>query len=174
MSKFVIVDVESDGPCPGLYSIVCFGAIVVDKELNKTFYGKCAPISEKYIPEALAVSGFTREQHLQFADPWQTFIDFHKWIRNQFGDEKPIFLSDNLAFDWQFINYYLHNFMGDNPFGFSGRRINDIYSGLVGDLRASNNWKRLRKTRHSHNPVDDAKGNAEAFLDICEKYGLEI
>ena len=25
-NNYFVVDVESDGPCPGLYSIVCFGA----------------------------------------------------------------------------------------------------------------------------------------------------
>ena len=39
--KFVIVDVESDGPCPGLYSIVCFGAVIVDEKLDKNRYLLC-------------------------------------------------------------------------------------------------------------------------------------
>ena len=42
-------------------------------------------------------------------------------------------LADNFAFDWQFINYYFHRFLGRNPFGFSGRRIGDLYAGLVKD-----------------------------------------
>ena len=56
-----MVDVESDGPIPGDYSMVCFGAVVVEPSLEKTFYGKLKPISDKWIPEALAVSGFSRE-----------------------------------------------------------------------------------------------------------------
>jgi len=36
------------------------------------------------------------------------------------------------------------------------------------------NFKHLRKTRHSHNPVDDARGNAEALLGIKEEYGLKM
>jgi hypothetical protein len=32
----------------------------------------------------------------------------------------------------------------------------------------------LRRTKHSHNPVDDAKGNAEALLTMKEKFGLKI
>ena len=27
-------------------------------------------------------------------------------------------------------------------------------------------WKKFRKTKHTHNPVDDAKGNAEALKHI--------
>lgn len=36
------------------------------------------------------------------------------------------------------------------------------------------NFKHLRKTKHTHNPVDDAKGNAEALLQIKDQYGLKI
>jgi hypothetical protein len=35
------------------------------------------------------------------------------------------------------------------------------------------NFKHLRKTEHTHNPVDDARGNAEALLAMKEM-GLKI
>ena len=66
---YVMVDVEADGPIPGDYSLVCFGAVVVSSALDQTFYGRIKPISDKWIPDALAVSGFTREQTLEFGDP---------------------------------------------------------------------------------------------------------
>ena len=61
---YIMVDVESDGPNPGDYSMICFGAIIVEPALNRTFYGQLKPISEKWIPDALKVSGFTREKTL--------------------------------------------------------------------------------------------------------------
>ena len=51
-----MVDIEADGPIPGDYSMVCFGAIVVEPSLEKTFYGQLKPISEKWIPDALKVT----------------------------------------------------------------------------------------------------------------------
>tara|TARA_R110002096_G_scaffold44526_13_gene120622 strand:- start:241646 stop:241888 length:243 start_codon:yes stop_codon:yes gene_type:complete len=62
-----MVDIEADGPIAGDYSMVCFGAIIVEPQLSRTFYGKLRPISENWIPEALAVSGFTREETYAFA-----------------------------------------------------------------------------------------------------------
>lgn len=76
-------------------------------------------------------------------------------------------VSDNPAFDWQFVNYYLHRYAGRNPMGWSARRIGDLYCGLHRDVRAS--WKHLRKTRHDHNPLNDARGNAEALIAILEQ-----
>jgi len=50
---YVMVDIEADGPIPGDYSMVCFGAVIVEPALDQTFYGKLKPISEQFIPEAL-------------------------------------------------------------------------------------------------------------------------
>jgi hypothetical protein len=98
---------------------------------------------------------------------------FAVWL-TQHSKGRPVFVSDNVAFDWQFINYYLHKFTGSNPFGFSGRRIGDLYCGLVKDMGAGSAWKKLRKTPHTHNPVDDAKGNAEALVAIAKQHGLRL
>ena len=36
------------------------------------------------------------------------------------------------------------------------------------------NFKHLRKTKHTHDPVDDARGNAEALLTMKNELGLKI
>ena len=71
------------------------------------------------------------------------------------------------------IDDYFHRFTGRNPFGFSGRRIGDLYCGLVRDMSKATEWKQFRRTRHTHDPVDDAKGNAEALLHF-ETLGLKM
>jgi len=78
---YIMVDVETDGPIPGDYSMISFGAVVVDQVLDKTFYARLKPISERFIPEALAVSGHSREETLQFADPAQVMTDFRLWLQ---------------------------------------------------------------------------------------------
>jgi len=170
--SYFVVDVEADGPYPGDYSMVCFGAIKVDNELDKTFYGQTAPISSKYDEKALSVSGYARQQHLHFTNADITMNKFVEWVEKTNKSGRAIFVSDNVAYDWQWINYYLHKYVGHNPFGFSGRRIGDLYCGLVKDTYAR--WKHLRKTKHTHNPVDDAKGNAEVILHMKNNMGLKI
>ena len=168
--SYIVVDVESDGNAPGLFSMVCFGAVKVTPELDTTFYGQTKPITNAYNEEALAISGFSRKEHEKFDDPKEVMEEFREWIvKTSVGH--PIFISDNPAFDFAFINYYFHWLLGKNPFGYSARRIGDLYCGMVGDSRAR--WKHLRQTLHSHNPVDDAMGNAEVLLKI-QKMGLKI
>lgn len=169
--SFIMVDIESDGPIPGDYSMVSFGAVLVDEQLDKTFYGRLKPISDKYLPEALAVSGHTREEVLTFDEPVLVMTAFETWITTNSKD-RPIFISDNNGFDWMFICWYFHHFIGRNPFGFSSQNLGSIYKGLEKDL--FKNFKHLRKTKHSHHPVDDAKGNAEAMLTMRKEMGLNF
>lgn len=169
--SYIMVDVEADGPIPGDYSMISFGAVLVDESLDKSFYGRLSPISEKYIPEALAVSGHTREETHHFENPKKVMEDFKNWLKSNSKDQ-PIFISDNNGFDWMFICWYFHHFTGGNPFGFSSQNLGSLYKGLIKDT--SKNFKHLRKTKHTHHPVDDAKGNAEALLTLKREYDLKI
>ena len=146
--------------------MVCFGAVLFD-DFEKTFYGRTRPVTDRFIPDALAISGFSRQEHLSFDDPKTVMEAFAGWLQKH-TQGRAVFVSDNLAFDWQFINYYFHRFLGSNPFGFSGRRIGDLYAGLVKDASKATEWKKYRVTRHTHNPVDDARGNAEALSKFAE------
>lgn len=168
--SYIVVDVESDGPLIGENSMVCFGAVIVEEGLNKTFYGRTSPISDKYDPEALAVSGFSREEHERFTEPLITMSSFAKWI-NENSKGRPVLISDNNGYDASWINYYFLKYCGKNPFGWSSRRIGDLFCGFYRDTFYQ--WKKHRVTEHTHHPVDDAKGNAEALLYL-KKQGLKI
>jgi len=93
----------------------------------------------------------------------EVFAGFEQWVLQVTKGESPVLVSDNPAFDWQWINDGFWRTIGRNPFGYSARRIGDFYAGLVGDFTASSSWKKLRITPHDHNPVHDAMGNLEAF-----------
>lgn len=101
-------------------------------------------------------------------DSRETFVRFEEWLKSHFGNSRPIFISDNIAFDWQWINDGFHKHLNHNPFGHSGRRLSDFYAGLCGDFRKTQSWKNLRITPHDHNPVHDARGNYEAFCRIMK------
>lgn len=92
----------------------------------------------------------------------ETFVSFEAWLKPRLP---VVFVSDNPAYDYQWINYYFWMHLGYNPFGHSARRIGDFYAGLCGDfMTKGQRWKRLRKTKHDHHPVHDALGNAEALI----------
>lgn len=169
--SYIMVDVEADGPIPADYSMISLGAIVVEPSLSKTFYGTLKPISPNWMPEALQVSGFTREETLTFEEPQAVMEKFAVWIETE-SLGRPLFISDNNGFDWQFVNWYFHHFLGKNPFGFTSTNLGSLYKGLVKDTFT--NFKHLRQTAHTHNALEDARGNAEALLKLKAELGLKI
>ena len=165
-----MVDVEADGPVPGLYSMVSLGAVLVEPSLTTRFYGRLRPISEDHVPEMLAISGHTREETLTFDPPEVVMGAFAEWIlRCSAG--RPHFVSDN-GFDYMFVNWYFHRFLGENPFGWSSTNLGSLYKGLEGSVFV--NFRHLRRTEHTHHPLDDALGNAEALLAMKVQYGLKV
>ena len=91
---YVMVDVEADGPVPGDYSMVSFGAVIVEPGLERSFYGQLRPVSEKFVPEALAVSGFSREETLAFEEPRNVMERFRAWLAAECKG-RTLFISDN-------------------------------------------------------------------------------
>lgn len=169
--SFFVVDVESDGPIPPKYSMVSFAAVKVEDPIVTSFSVRIVPISDLWVPEALAVSGLSREECFKGQQPSVAMAAFRQWLLTVNKSGRPIFMSDNVAYDWQWMNYYFHYYLGENPFGWSGRRIGDLYAGLTKNMYAK--WKFLRKTKHTHDPLDDARGNVEVLLEM-KKMGLKI
>lgn len=177
MSKnvWIVVDCEADGRVPPVHSMVCFGAVVMEPGEARSFYGECAPISNTWVPEALAVTGFTREQHVRMPHPSITIPLFAAWIKKVCGDARPIGVSDNNSFDFgRWMSYYFEVYnAGVNPFGHSSRRIGDLYAGFRQDVTKSGQFRKFRKTKHDHTPVNDARGNVEALLEM-KRQGLRF
>ena len=145
---FVDVEAQFNSPCPGVGDgMTEFGA--VEFETRKWFHGDR---QHNYGID-------TQDKGLMSWYP--VMLGFQEWIYKFKGPY--IFVSDNPAYDWQWINYHFHSELGHNPFGHSARRIGDFYAGLTGDFRNASKWKKLRITKHTHMPVDDAMVNAEAF-----------
>ncbi len=165
------VDVEMNGPAPGLFSMVSLGAVKVDKELKTTFFGQFAPLDGASVdPRTYDVIGVTEKEHKKYPEPGMEMLRFYEWIKaNTKG--RPIFISDNPSGDFAFVNWYFWKYLNENPFGWSARRISDLYCGFTNDIYGK--WRHLRKTEHTHNPVDDAMGNAEALLAMQEM-GLNL
>jgi hypothetical protein len=95
---------------------------------------------------------------------------FAQWI----GETTPVARCSfpiKTGSNWQFVNWYFHAFLGENPFGHSSTNLGSLYKGLVKDVKKS--FKHLRRSRHTHHPVDDARGNAEAFLQMKDALGLK-
>lgn len=166
---FISVDVETSGPIPVEYSLLTIGACCVDDD-KKTFSAALKPITDKADPKALEVTGLSLEDlRLRGDDPSVAMRSFSDWITTVAGnDATPIFVGLNAAFDWSFVNYYFHRFIGDNPFGFAALDIKSYYMGAASTSWEDTKSSRLQQalqpvTQPNHNAVRDAIYQAELF-----------
>ncbi len=173
-SHHIVFDVEADGPCPGLYNMISFGLVSL-ADPSKSFLGQVAPLLDKPgIDAARAVTGITFETQKTWPDAAIVMPAAAAFLNELTGGKRAIFWSDNPAFDWQFWNWYCHRFLGDNPAGFSARRIGDLDAGRRGEPLTTNAFKKRRNTAHTHDPVDDARGNAEALRWVLGEMGEHV
>jgi len=146
--------------------MVSLGAVFLN-DLSKTFYVEIKPHSSLFDPGAQAHCGFTREQTLAFTTtPIEAMQQFADWLELNARGERLLFVADNAGFDWMFVAWYFHVFLGRNPFGFSPMSITSLYKGFTKNTRST--FKHLRTEAHTHNALEDARGNAGALLKIRE------
>lgn len=173
MSWFA-VDVEANGAVPGLFSMTSFGVVRIDLDLDTTFYAELKPLPDAGCnPDALAVGGMSMDYlNEQGQEPASAMRACAEWLEAS-SEGRPVLVSDNNMFDGMFMAYYFELAGLDNPFGFSSRRIGDLYAGTKGDARKHADWKSLRTVVHDHNALNDAKGNAGAIVEIARQ-GLYV
>lgn len=155
MSYLVFVDCEARGVSTVHGTLTEFG--LVHEKTLQTFHGRLFESSPDPENPAIPIVGDRIATDLDVAN------QVLAWLKEVGGDDRPVFVSDNPAYDWQWIAGMFDRAMHPNPFGHSGRRIADFYAGLMNNWGETQNWKRYRKTIHDHNPVNDAMGNVEAY-----------
>lgn len=171
----LIVDCEASGPCPQFGSMISFGAIVLERGLERGYRSQTiAPYSDIFAEGAYASIGMTRAEHVEKAecDLTEAVQSFDAWLAT-ISSDRLVFWSDNPAFDWQWINHGFASAGLPNRFGFSARRIGDLAAGLKRKPGETQGWKKLRRTAHDHDPLNDARGNAEALLTLLEQHELQ-
>jgi hypothetical protein len=157
-SRWIFVDCEARGASAVNGTLTEFGAVHYDT--RATFYGRLFEATPDPENPAISIVG------KRLATDREVAARFAEWLHQVVRAGRPLFISDNPAYDWQWIAGMFDRAELDNPFGHSARRIGDFYAGVRRDWSDAHTWKRLRVTEHDHNPVNDAMGNVEAFEKI--------
>jgi DNA polymerase III alpha subunit (gram-positive type) len=175
---YVSTDIETDGPIPGVNSMLSFASAAYDEagrqrgvfEANlETLPGAEAdPRTMAWWhgqPRAWEACRANQQPPAQAMD---TYVD---WIAALPG--KPVFVAYPLLFDMMFMHWYLIRFTGSSPFSHSGIDIKTMAYVAMGakSYRAATkrNMPRRwlpRKERHTHVALDDAREQGKLFLNI--------
>ena len=139
---FVAVDVEADGPIPGPYSMLSLGMAVAGHP-DLTFYTELKPISEDFVPEALAISGLDRDRLRREAPTAEEAMAAAKaWVDGLRPHGRPVFLAAPAVWDGMYVHWYFTRFTGGNPFGRTGAGV-DLRSYWMG--RTGGDWSRTHQ-----------------------------
>ncbi|MBO0828375.1 MAG: exonuclease [Streptosporangiales bacterium] len=151
------------------------GYAAPDDPRAETWYAELRPISDDYVPEAMAVSGLDRDELRESGrSPEEAMTGFAAWVDEVADrhDASPVFAAYPLGFDWLFTYWYLMSFAGRSPFG-HGRALDvkTLYA-----ARARTAISRATKRHmpaafhpdlpHTHNALDDAVEQAGLLANI--------
>jgi ribonuclease T len=162
---FISVDIEASGPVPGSYSMLAIGACIVgdEKQVERTtYYAELSPISDGFEDGAMRIVGRPLAEFTRVGRRADVVMrEFRDWILLVAADKTPVFVGFNASFDWSFVNWYFHKYVGENPFGVSALDIKSYYMGLAGAswraTRSSEISRSLKGTeRHTHQALADA------------------
>ncbi len=178
-------DAEADGPVPGPYSLVSIGLACVATfdgvrfarldPRERTFYAELKPISDRWDPDARAVSGLSRE-HLEEngREPGEAMHALDDWAREVSRGHTRVFVAYPLGFDWLWYYHYAIAYGGGSAFGHS--RALDMKTLYAAKGRATINDSTKRSMPrelfgddpHTHNALDDAIEQGELFCNLFE------
>jgi hypothetical protein len=181
---YISGDVEADGPVPGTYSMLSIGLAVAGSydggefrrhdPATETFYAELKPISDEFVPEALAKSGLDRDLLRATGQPPRDAMeDAAAWVRTVAGDRRPVFAGYPVVFDWMFVYWYFVRFTeAGSPFGHSSALdIKTMYAtkARVPVTRATKRHMPaglLSQRPHTHHALEDAIEQADLLANL--------
>ena len=100
-------------------------------------------------------------------------LEFRDWVQASTTGCKSVFVSFNASFDWSFVNWYFHKYLGENPFGFGALDIKAYHMGFSGCAwgeTTSSQLPREFQPNHqlTHNALDDARAQGEIFEKLLK------
>jgi DNA polymerase III alpha subunit (gram-positive type) len=178
LETYVSTDIETDGPIPGVNSMLSLGSVAFDAEgkeiaafeINLEALPGAAADPEtmawwKTQPEAWQAA--RREP----AEPAAAMKRYLAWVEALPG--KPVFVAYPLLFDMMFVYWYVIRFCGRSPFGFSGIDIKTLaYAAMGAESYRDASKKHMpkhwlpRTEALSHVAVEDAREQGRLFFNI--------
>lgn len=180
--RYISVDVEADGPVPGLHSMLSLGAAAYHASGQRvgTFSANLETLPEATTDDRTMVWWKSQPEAWKRArerprDPKTVMEEFHLFA---LGDGpkrsgRPVMVTYPAAFDAMWVTWYLHAFTSGDPFR---RRCIDLKTMAMQVLGGgyANAAKRnmppswFSGRRHSHVAVQDAIEQGELFINIVE------
>jgi hypothetical protein len=179
---YVPTDVEADGPCPGLNSMLSFASVAIDptrgigKEAVLSTFSANLELCPGARPDPDTMDWWRKqpvkiwEAHRANTEkPELAMVGYVAWLESLPG--KPIFVGYPAAFDFTWIYYYLHRFAGGkNPLVRNAIDVESYAMAFLGEdymAVGKRNWPKHwfdPTLKHNHVAADDALAMGMSFV----------
>lgn len=173
---YVSTDVETDGPVPGLHSMLSFGSAAFGEDgrlisthaanLHALDGASGDPATMAWWRANAPAWEATRRDCVQ---PEVAMPAYAAWLEKLPG--RPLFVGYPAAFDYMFVQWYLVRFAGRSPFGHVAIDIRSFAMGATGTdygatakHRLPRRW--LPESPHTHVALDDALEQGRLFCNM--------
>lgn len=177
---YVSVDIEADGPIPGPHSMLSLGAVAFDDagtelstwsaNLHTLPDASGHPETMKWWASQPTAWAACR---VDLQAPEVAMRAFAAWADALPG--KPVFVGYPVVFDFMFVHWYLHRFVGRSPFSHSALDMKTLAMSLLGgNFRDATKRHMPRawfapKAGHSHVALDDAREQGLLFASMLRE-----
>jgi DNA polymerase III alpha subunit (gram-positive type) len=176
---YVSTDVETDGPIPGVNSMLSFGSAAyrADKTLVSTFTANLETLPGAAADPKTMAWWETQPEAWQECRrdlqlPEAAMKKYLAWLKRL--PARPVFVAYPAAFDFMFVCWYLYRFTGQNPFSHSALDIKTYAMAMLKmDYRDSvkrnmpNRW--FDDLPHTHMALDDAIEQGALFCNMLRE-----
>ena len=139
-ATYFCVDIEANGPVPGLYDMVSLAAVRVAPDadgrlsIGTVHYLELAPSAPRFDARAAAIHGLDQDRlaaegldHAAFCEALST------WVAAQtLPGTEPVFVGHNAPFDWSHVAWLYAEQERPNPFGYKALCTKALASGVLG------------------------------------------
>lgn len=172
-STWFCIDIECNGPVPGLYDMVSLGAVAVAQDpegvlqIGERFYVEIQPQAPRFDPDAAAFHGLDQEQLRRDGLPRrQAALDLAAWVQAETRpDTDPTFVGHNAPFDWSFVAWVYAAEELPNPFGYKALCTKSLSAGVL-DIHWLDTHKEMLSERLGL-PAEDMEQKHRADYDAA-------
>lgn len=139
-STYFCVDIEANGPVPGLYDMVSLGAVVVAPDedgklsIGESLYMEIKPQAPRFDARAAAIHGLDQDRlAAEGLSRREAMVMLARWVKahTRPGTEAS-FVGHNAPFDWSYIAWTYAAEEMKNPFGYKALCTKALAMGVLG------------------------------------------
>lgn len=179
-------DVESDGPLPGVNSMLSIGCAAFEAGSTKAvaMFSRNLELLEGAVPDPKTMAWWNRPEN-QTAwkecrtnprPPSEAMTDFVEWVESvcRVESAKPVFVAYPAGYDFLFAYYYMIRYAGRSPFSFQALDVKTFAMAVLGTNFRDVSKKTMPSSwfgpsPHTHVALDDAIEQGVLFVNMLRQ-----